>query len=112
MPHRELAGSLDTEGCPTVFLEARAHGKSVVGGRAGGVNDAVLHGQTGFIVDGKNAAVVVMAVETLLSDPNLARTMREAGREYVAALTPERNTREVWRLSSEIAHDYSPQKSC
>lgn len=105
MPHRELAHSNDTEGCPTVFLEAGAHGKPVIGGNAGGVADAIVDGQTGYIVDGTDPAQIALKVVTLLSDADLARNMGEAGRAYVALLTPENSAAAVQRINEAvIAH--------
>jgi phosphatidylinositol alpha-1,6-mannosyltransferase len=82
MPHRELPNG-DTEGCPTVFLEAGAHGKPVVGGQAGGASDAILDGHTGIIVDGGKTDEVAAAILRLLGDPGLARRLGESGRERV-----------------------------
>lgn len=39
------------EGLGMVFLEAAACGKAVVAGKSGGVGEAVIHGQTGLVVD-------------------------------------------------------------
>jgi len=102
MPHRQVQTTLDTEGCPTVFLEASAHGKPVVGGNAGGVADAILNGRTGFIIDGTDPTVLAQTICRLLGDPELAHRMGEAGREYTYSLTAERNAQEVWRISQEI----------
>ncbi len=91
MPHRQLANNLDTEGCPTVFLEAGAHGKPVIGGNAGGVTDAIIDGVTGFVVDGTNASLIAEKVLLLLGDQERATLMGTAGMSYVQTLTPERN---------------------
>jgi phosphatidylinositol alpha-1,6-mannosyltransferase len=102
MPHRELALSHDTEGCPTVFLEAGAHGKPVIGGNAGGVADAIVDGQTGYIVDGTDAAQIALKVVTLLGDGNLSRSMGAAGREYVALLTPGISAAAIERINEAV----------
>lgn len=103
MPHRQLADSLDTEGCPTVFLEAGAHGKPVIGGNAGGVADAILQERTGFIIDGTDAAALAQTIVRLLDHPELAHRLGENGRQYASSLTPERNAAEIWRLSERLA---------
>ncbi len=51
MPSRERLDSHDVEGFGIVFLEAGASGKAVVGGRSGGVEDAIIDGSTGLLVD-------------------------------------------------------------
>lgn len=102
MPHRFLPETSDTEGCPTVFLEASAHGKPVIGGNAGGVSDAILDGKTGFIIDGTSAQQIADTVCRLLQDPALAADMGRAGREYVAGLTPERAAEMILRINESI----------
>jgi phosphatidylinositol alpha-1,6-mannosyltransferase len=102
MPHRSLPASRDTEGCPTVFLEAGAHGKPVIGGRDGGVADAILHDRTGFIIDGKDNVKLAETVCLLLKTPDLAARMGAAGRAYVATLRPESRAAAVWSLSCRL----------
>jgi phosphatidyl-myo-inositol dimannoside synthase len=80
MANRTLATG-DTEGYGIVFLEAGAHGKPVVGGRAGGAVDAVDDGVTGLLVDGTSVDEIVSALSRLLSDAQLAKRLGDAGRE-------------------------------
>jgi len=82
MANRTLACG-DTEGYGIVFLEAGAWGKPVIGGRAGGVIDAVDDGVTGILVDGTNVDEIANAIIKLLSDNDLAKQMGEAGRQKV-----------------------------
>jgi len=102
MPHRQIETTLDTEGCPTVFLEASAHGKPVIGGNAGGVADAILDKRTGLIIDGKDARNVQIAISQLLQNPDWASALGRAGREYVSHLTPESNAGKVLELSRAL----------
>src|SRR5262249_14775190 len=51
MPSRACLDSNDVEGFGMVFLEAGATGKPVVAGRSGGIEDAVVDGVTGLLVD-------------------------------------------------------------
>jgi phosphatidylinositol alpha-1,6-mannosyltransferase len=78
LPGREVAGS--AEGFGVVFLEAALAGKAVVGGRVGGVPDAVVDGETGLLVDGGSSAEVARAVVRLLCDPALATRLGAQGR--------------------------------
>jgi phosphatidyl-myo-inositol dimannoside synthase len=82
MPHYELANG-DTEGCGTVFLEAALHGLPAVGGDAGGVSDAIVHGETGFLVHARDQGQLQAALADLLRDPARRQTMGEAGRQRV-----------------------------
>lgn len=78
MPNRELANH-DTEGFGLVFLEANACGKAVVAGCAGGVVEAVRHGETGLNVDGEDVAAVAAAIGELLLDDERRDAMGERG---------------------------------
>ena len=71
MPNRELPNH-DTEGFGLVFLEANACGKPVIGGRAGGVVEAVRDGENGLLVNGDDVADVSRAIASVLGDEALA----------------------------------------
>lgn len=64
----------------SVFLEANAAGVPVVAGRAGGVEEAVVTGVTGLIVDTYEEDAVVEVIATVLTDVNLANRLTTAGR--------------------------------
>jgi phosphatidylinositol alpha-1,6-mannosyltransferase len=78
MPNHTLPNG-DTEGFGLVFLEAAACGKPVIGGRDGGVPDAVVDGETGILVDGASVPEVTNAVLRLLRDPELAAGLARNG---------------------------------
>ncbi len=80
MAGRVSEGTRDVEGFGIVFLEAGACGVPVIAGQAGGVGDAVVNGQTGLRVDGRDPDAVAEACRRLLTDAGLARRMGEAGR--------------------------------
>ncbi|WP_419994234.1 glycosyltransferase family 4 protein [Streptomyces boninensis] len=83
MPCRTRRGGLDVEGLGIVYLEASATGLPVVGGDSGGAPDAVLEGETGWVVRGGSAAETADRVTALLQDPDLRRRMGKRGREWV-----------------------------
>ena len=83
MPCRTRHGGLEVEGLGIVFLEASATGLPVVAGRSGGSPDALLDGETGYVVDGTSASAVAEAVAGLLLDPARATAMGAAGRDWV-----------------------------
>jgi phosphatidylinositol alpha-1,6-mannosyltransferase len=102
LPHRELKDG-DTEGCPTVFLEANAHGKPVVGGDAGGVRDAIWDNVTGFIVNGRMPDQIATALIRLLGDRQLAAQLGENGRQRVINdLTPQKGAERLLVFCREI----------
>ncbi|MFD5723015.1 glycosyltransferase family 4 protein [Streptomyces sp. NPDC127036] len=83
MPCRTRRGGLDVEGLGIVYLEASATGLPVVAGDSGGAPDAVLDGETGWVVHGGSAEETADRVTTLLADPELRRRMGERGRAWV-----------------------------
>ncbi|WP_138900088.1 glycosyltransferase family 4 protein [Streptomyces albidochromogenes] len=87
MPCRTRRGGLDVEGLGIVYLEASATGLPVVAGDSGGAPDAVLDGESGWVVRGAPAAVAADEsadrIVTLLQDPELRRRMGERGRQWV-----------------------------
>jgi len=69
----------DVEGFGIVFLEANACGVPVIGGRSGGVVDAVSDGESGFLVDPNDPADIAQQAVTLLQDTELARQLGKQG---------------------------------
>ena len=69
----------EREGFGIAFLEANAFGKPVVGGRIGGVPDAVVHGKTGLLVDPRSDSEVAEAIIRLLKNPDEARRLGDNG---------------------------------
>jgi len=68
MACRDRWFGLEAEGFGIVFLEAQAAGVPVVAGRSGGSHEAVVNGETGFVVEPHDAGVVHAAIATLLAD--------------------------------------------
>jgi phosphatidylinositol alpha-1,6-mannosyltransferase len=83
MPCRTRRGGLDVEGLGMVFLEASATGLPVVAGDSGGAPEAVREGETGFVVDGRDHAMLADRIVTLLGDAELRNRMGVAGRRWV-----------------------------
>ncbi|MFF2023616.1 glycosyltransferase family 4 protein [Streptomyces sp. NPDC058171] len=83
MPCRTRRGGLDVEGLGIVYLEASATGLPVVAGDSGGAPDAVLEGETGWVVRGGRPEEAADRIVTLLGDAELRRRMGERGRAWV-----------------------------
>jgi phosphatidyl-myo-inositol dimannoside synthase len=81
MISRELPD--DTEGFGIVFMEAAACGKPALGGRSGGVPDAIVDGKTGLLVEPTAVDQVAAAIVRLAQDPALRESLGEAGRRRV-----------------------------
>jgi glycosyltransferase involved in cell wall biosynthesis len=71
------------EGLPLSVLEAMAAGKPVVATSVGGTPEAVLDGETGFLVPSRDPTALVRAIQRLLTDACLRRKMGMAGRRRV-----------------------------
>ena len=95
MPSRDLASEGDVEGFGLVYLEANAYSKPCVGGRSGGVPDAVLDGETGILVNPWDQAEIANAIVRLLLDAELALQMGSDGRARIAR---EMN----WQRSAQV----------
>jgi phosphatidyl-myo-inositol dimannoside synthase len=83
MPCRTRRGGLDVEGLGIVYLEASATGLPVVGGDSGGAPDAILSGETGYVVPGRDAAALADQIIRLLADPAGAAAMGEKGVAWI-----------------------------
>lgn len=81
MPCRSRWGGLEVEGLGLVFLESAACGIPVIAGDSGGAPETVVVGETGFIAT--DVPDIVVALESLLDDPDRATEMGRAGREFV-----------------------------
>ena len=87
------------EGFGIVFLEAGACGKPVIGGRSGGVEDAIVEGETGFLVDPMDGHQIADRLIRLLTDAPLSRAMGDKGRLRAEGLTWDHAARRVLQLS-------------
>jgi phosphatidylinositol alpha-1,6-mannosyltransferase len=83
MPCRTRRAGLDVEGLGIVYLEASAMGLPVVAGDSGGAPDAVLDGETGYVVPGRSVSAVAHRLRTILLDPVHAERMGKRGRQWV-----------------------------
>ena len=63
-----------------VLLEAWAHGKPVIGARAGGIPGVIDDGDDGLLVPWDDPSELAGAISALLADPLLAAEMGERGR--------------------------------
>jgi phosphatidyl-myo-inositol dimannoside synthase len=83
MPCRTRRGGLDVEGLGIVYLEAAATGLPVIGGDSGGAPDAILDGETGYVVAGDDIKALADRLTELLCDQAGAAAMGEKGRAWI-----------------------------
>jgi phosphatidylinositol alpha-1,6-mannosyltransferase len=98
MPNRTMPDG-DTEGFGLVFREANACGKPVIGGRAGGVVEAVIDGQSGYLVNGEDPDEIAEKVLSILDNDDLAAFLGSRGLEIARGT----DTREVANRFVQIA---------
>ena len=81
MPCRTRRAGLDVEGLGIVYLEASATALPVIGGASGGAPDAILDGESGYVV--RDVTGTAARITELLKDPGKARSMGEKGLAWV-----------------------------
>ncbi len=69
------------EGFSNALIEAMASGLPTVATQVGGNSDAVVHGETGYIVPPHAPAELGAAVADLMNNPDKARSMGQSGRQ-------------------------------
>ncbi len=95
LPKREVIQLLSHAtvfACPSVYeplgivnLEAMACGTAVVGSRTGGIPEVVADGATGLLVPPGEPEPLAEALNTLITDPDRAAAMGQAGRDRAVA---------------------------
>ncbi len=83
MVSRDIKEEGEVEGFGIVFLEAAYFRKPVVAGRAGGMADAVIDGETGLLADPENPDDIAQKIITLISNKKLCDNMGQKGYERV-----------------------------
>jgi phosphatidylinositol alpha-1,6-mannosyltransferase len=71
--------SRSVEGFGMVFTEAQAAGLAVIGTRSGGIPDAVVEGEGGWLVDERDASALSDHLRALHHDPKRVRREGEQG---------------------------------
>jgi len=82
MPTRTIENA-DVEGFGIVYLEANLFGKPVIAAKTGGVQDAVIDGQTGILVSPENVQEITQVILRLFNDPNLMSKLGTQGKNRV-----------------------------
>ena len=83
MPSRSRLMGLEVEGLGIVYLEASSCGLPVLAGNSGGAPDAVVHNETGLVVNGTDAQDIAAAAVELLVNVESSKKMGIAGRKWI-----------------------------
>lgn len=71
-----------SEGFPRSILEAMRAGLPVVASNVGGIAEAVVNGENGFVVPASSPAALTEALRTLIANPGLRASFGRKGREF------------------------------
>jgi phosphatidylinositol alpha-1,6-mannosyltransferase len=86
----------DVEGFGLVFLEAAACGVPSVGGRSGGIPEAIEEGRTGWLVDPRDPPAIAASIIDLLGSPERLRRASEDCLRTAPERTWERAADRIW----------------
>jgi phosphatidylinositol alpha-1,6-mannosyltransferase len=101
LPNGNVDGAF--EGYGMVFLEAGAGRTAVVGGRDGGVPEAVLDGVTGLLTAPLDVAALTATLTRLLGDTRLRDQLGRGGREQSWSRRWDRTLRAALDLDARLA---------
>lgn len=91
------------EGMGRVIVEAGFLAKPVVGSRVGGIPDLIEEGQSGLLVEPRNAGEIARSVTRLLQDPLLSQRLGEGLRGKVLnGFTEEQMVEKIHTLYQEL----------
>ena len=92
-----------------VIVEAMAMECPVVAVAEGGPLEIVQHGETGFLIPGKNPVVLADAAGKLLVNPNESKTMGRAGRQlFLHRFTAQAMAEQMLSVYEEALHGLHP----
>lgn len=94
-----------TDSFGIVYLEAWVYGLPVIGALAGGVPDVITHNSTGLLVPFGDSTRLAQAIELLVGQPELARSLGAAGR---AAVLRGMTWEHKFALVRQVYHDVAP----
>jgi glycosyltransferase involved in cell wall biosynthesis len=97
------------ETSPTILGQALAMGRPIVSSRVGGVEEMILDGETGYVIEPGDESALAERLVTLLHSPELCTRMGERGHEFARSrYEPSivaRQTVAAYRLALGLAAD-------
>lgn len=83
--HSVTATNGDKEGTPVTIMEASSSALPVISTRHSGIKEAVIDGESGFLVEEHDIADMAAKMISLLDQPDLAPKMGAVGRKHMIA---------------------------
>lgn len=100
----------ESEALPTVLIEAGAAALPSVASDVGGCREIIEHGKTGFLIPPADPVALAEAVNALLGDATLARSMGGAARDLVTRrFSLQRQAAELTALYGEVSRGDHPE---
>lgn len=92
----------DVEGFGMAIMEAAAAGTPAVVGKGSGADDAVLDGQSGFLVDGGDRGQVVEQVLSIINDQSLREKLSNGAKQWASDNSWESKVKQYIDLYEKI----------
>lgn len=103
MPVRTRLAGLDVEGLGISLLEAQAAGLPVVTGRSGGAPETITDERVGSVIDGRDRAALIEALDRWLGDGGARAVACELGPRLVEDRSWDVTARRFTRLVGTLA---------
>ena len=104
LQHSLTPSSGDMEGTPNSILEASACGLAVVSTLHGGIKEAVVHGETGFLVEEKDVEGMAGYMLELFDHSELVTKMGKAGRKHIEEnYDLDKQTEKLFRVLQSVS---------
>ena len=101
------------EGMPLTILEAMAFGIPVVANNIKGNREAIIDGETGFLIPPKKPYIFAKSIAKLLKHPEIMKSMGEKARKRAKTLyNSEINTKEIFKLYEKCLKDKGMYLQC
>jgi len=102
-----------SEGFPITIMEAMAMDLPVVASRVGAISELVLDKQTGILVEPENPEALDDDIIDLLSHPDDAKKMGQAGRDRIHSMFhPKKGIEQMEALYERLVIEKNPNNNC
>lgn len=101
LPSREIKTPPEVEGFGIVFLEAGSCGTPSLGGASGGIPDAIVDQETGYLVDPENPAAIAEKILLLMENRLLLRKLGQNALAHARESTWEKACERYYAVFAE-----------
>ncbi len=104
--HSITAPNGDMEGTPVSIMEASASGLPIISTLHGGIKDAVIHNETGYLVEETNYKDMANYMIKLFENPEMAEKLGLNGREHIEKnYHQKKQITKLYNLAKEAIED-------